>query len=99
MRLSSLFNKIVLGLIIILVPLIGHIIASVMIVRRPGSGLQKVLWILVVWLIPFFGPGLYLLVGRLFFRPLYHKQCGWMVPAVLLLVLICMPLMVALGNG
>ncbi len=88
-------RKLVLGLVIALVPLIGHIAATLLIVREPGSGLQKTLWILVVWIIPF-GPGIYLLVGRLLCGPCRQKRWGWIVPAVLLLLIVCIPLMITL---
>jgi hypothetical protein len=56
-----------LFLVIILVPLIGHIIVSVMILEDDHSLLGKVLWLLVVWLMPIpvvIGPLLYLLLGQ-----------------------------------
>jgi hypothetical protein len=97
MRLFSLFGKLVLGLVIALIPLIGHIIATWIIVREPRLRLQKILWLVVVWIIPFFGPGLYLLVGRWLCGPFRNSRWGWMVPASLLLAFVC--LLVAFGNG
>ncbi len=56
-----------LFLAIILVPLVGHILVSVMILEDDHSTLAKILWLLVVWLMPIpvvIGPLLYLLFGQ-----------------------------------
>jgi hypothetical protein len=61
------FMNSLLFLVIILVPLIGHIIVSLMILEDEHSVLGKVLWMLVVWLMPIpvvIGPLLYLLFGQ-----------------------------------
>lgn len=97
MRLSSLPGKIALVLIIALVPLIGHIAATVVIVRRPGNGLYKAFWIAVVWFLPF-GPDIYL-VGQLLRRLWHLKQWRWIILATLLLVILCLLGLFALGNG
>lgn len=51
-------------LLLVLVPVIGHIILTVMILFDDLSGGEKLLWLIVVWLIPFLGPLLYLLLGQ-----------------------------------
>jgi hypothetical protein len=61
------FLNSLLFLVIILVPLIGHIIVSVMILEDDHSFAGKLLWLLVVWLMPIpvvIGPLLYLLFGQ-----------------------------------
>lgn len=53
-----------LVLVLIFVPILGHIILTIMILGDDLSSGEKLLWILVVWLIPFLGPFLYLLLGQ-----------------------------------
>lgn len=53
-----------LVLLLIFVPLLGHIILTVMILTDDLSGGEKLLWLVVIWLIPFLGPFLYLLLGQ-----------------------------------
>jgi hypothetical protein len=58
-----------LFLIIVFLPVIGHIIETVFILEDDHSSLGKIIWLLIVWLIPFVGPFLYLLIGQ---RPVSH---------------------------
>ena len=56
-----------LFLVIIFVPLLGHIIVSVMVLEDDHSLAGKLLWLAVVWLMPIpvvIGPLLYLLFGQ-----------------------------------
>jgi phospholipase D-like protein len=53
-----------LTLILIFVPLVGHIILTLMILGDDLSASEKFLWLVVIWLIPFLGPFLYLLLGQ-----------------------------------
>ena len=46
------------------VPLVGHIFLTVMIVGDDMSNSEKLLWLLMVWLVPVAGPLLYLLLGQ-----------------------------------
>jgi hypothetical protein len=49
------------------VPIIGHIIETVMILEDDHSPAGKLLWLVVIWLLPPFvvlGPLLYLLFGQ-----------------------------------
>lgn len=57
------FNSL-LFLIIVFVPILGHIIETVMVLQDDHSELGMVGWLLVIWLIPFIGPCLYLLFGQ-----------------------------------
>ncbi len=60
------FNS-VLFLIIVFVPLIGHIIETVMLFEDDHSLAGKILWLAVIWLMPIpviVGPLLYLLFGQ-----------------------------------
>jgi hypothetical protein len=58
------FTALILALIIIFVPVIGHIVLTVMILGDDLSGGEKLLWLVVVWVFWFIGPFLYLLVGQ-----------------------------------
>jgi hypothetical protein len=48
----------------IFVPIVGHIILTLMIIQDDLSDLEKVIWLIAVWLGPVIGPLLYLLVGQ-----------------------------------
>jgi cardiolipin synthase len=60
---GCLFNSI-LFLIIIFIPLLGHIIGTIMILEDRHSPSATVLWLAVIWLLPFLGAFLYLLFGQ-----------------------------------
>lgn len=60
---GCLFNTL-LFLIIVFIPLVGHIIETVMVLQDDHSPLGMLGWLLVIWLIPFIGPLLYLLFGQ-----------------------------------
>lgn len=53
-----------LFILVLIFPLVGHIILTFMILGDTMSGSEKVLWLIVVWLIPVVGPLLYLLLGQ-----------------------------------
>lgn len=53
--------------VIIFLPLIGHIIATLMVLEDDHSLSGKILWLAVIWLMPIpvvIGPLLYLLFGQ-----------------------------------
>jgi hypothetical protein len=54
----------VLALVIIFVPIVGHIVVTVMILDDDISGFAKLAWLVIVWLFWFVGPFLYLLIGQ-----------------------------------
>jgi hypothetical protein len=54
----------ILALVIIFIPIVGHIILTVMILGDDLSGGEKILWLIVVWVFWFIGPFLYLLLGQ-----------------------------------
>ncbi len=63
---GCLFNSL-LFLIIVFIPLVGHIIETVMVLEDEHSAAGKVLWLAVIWLMPIpviVGPLLYLLFGQ-----------------------------------
>jgi hypothetical protein len=60
---GCLFNSL-LFLIIVFVPIVGHIIETFMILEDSHSTAGKLLWLAVIWFIPFLGPFLYLLFGQ-----------------------------------
>ncbi len=58
------FVNTLLFLTIVFLPVIGHIIETVFILEDDHSALGKVVWLLIIWGIPFVGPFLYLLLGQ-----------------------------------
>lgn len=46
------------------VPVVGHILLTVMIIGDNLTNTEKLLWLLLVWLVPVAGPLLYLLLGQ-----------------------------------
>jgi len=60
---GCLFNSI-LFLIIVFVPLLGHIIATIMVFEDEHSLAGTLLWLAAIWLIPFVGIFLYLVFGQ-----------------------------------
>ena len=60
---GCLFNSI-LFLVIVFVPLLGHIIATIMVFEDDHSLAGTVLWLAAIWLIPFLGSFLYLVFGQ-----------------------------------
>lgn len=57
-------GTILLMLVVVFIPIIGHIILTVIILGDDLSCGEKILWLLVVWLLPVIGPLLYLLIGQ-----------------------------------
>lgn len=54
-----------LALVLIFVPLVGHLILTVLILGDELTASEKLLWLVVIWLFfPFIGPFLYLLLGQ-----------------------------------
>jgi hypothetical protein len=60
---GCLFNSL-LFLIIVFIPGVSHVILTVMVLQDEHTGLGMVLWLLLIWLVPFFGALLYLLFGQ-----------------------------------
>ncbi|GHO87211.1 PLDc N-terminal domain-containing protein [Dictyobacter formicarum] len=54
----------ILFLIIVFLPLVGHIIETIFVLEDDHSALGKVFWLLIIWAIPFLGPFLYLVFGQ-----------------------------------
>ncbi len=57
------FNSL-LFLILVFVPILGHIMLTVMVLQDEHSAVGMFFWLLVIWLIPFIGPLCYLLFGQ-----------------------------------
>ena len=57
------FNSL-LFLIIVFVPILGHIIATVMVLEDDHSAAGTIMWLALIWLVPFLGCLLYLLFGQ-----------------------------------
>ena len=64
MRSRGCLTNTLFFLVIVFFPLVGHIIATVFILEDDHSSFGKLLWLLIVWLIPFVGLFLYLLFGQ-----------------------------------
>ena len=53
-----------LFLVIVFIPVVGHIIETVMVFEDDHSTAGTILWLVVIWTTPFVGPLLYLLFGQ-----------------------------------
>ncbi len=53
-----------LFLVIVFIPIVGHIIETVMMIDDRHSTIGTILWLLVIWSTPVIGPLLYLLFGQ-----------------------------------
>lgn len=60
---GCLFNSL-LFLVIVLIPGVGHVIETVMVIQDDHTPLGMLGWLLLIWLVPFVGPLLYLLFGQ-----------------------------------
>lgn len=61
---EHLVRNLILALVVVLVPVLGHLILTVIILRDELSVWQKLGWILVIWIVWWIGPFLYLLLGQ-----------------------------------
>ena len=76
------FFNTVLFLVIVFVPVLGHILATLMVLEDDHSLTGKILWLAIIWLMPpwvVLGPLLYLLFGQrrrrvTFAQPYYQQQ-------------------------
>lgn len=53
-----------LFLVLVFVPVVGHIILTMMVLEDDHSLAGTSLWLVMIWLLPFLGPLLYLLFGQ-----------------------------------
>ena len=58
------FATALLLLVVVLIPVVGHIILTIMILRDDLSTVEKLLWIILVWVLPIVGPLLFLIFGQ-----------------------------------
>ncbi len=63
-RNDSLILNGCLALVLIFLPIVGHLILTVLILSDDLSASEKLLWLIVVWIFWFIGPFLYLLLGQ-----------------------------------
>src|SRR5579871_3084119 len=75
---GCIFNSL-LFLIIVFVPLLGHIIATIMVFEDDHSFAGTILWLAMIWLVPFLGIFLYLVFGQrrrrvMFGQPSYQQH-------------------------
>ena len=63
-RSRELVINILIAMVCIFLPFVGHIILTFLIAGDDLSMGHKIIWLLAVWLVPFVGPFLYLLVGQ-----------------------------------
>ena len=73
---GCIFNTL-LFLVIVFVPILGHIIATVMLFEDDHSAAGIALWLALIWLVPFLGCFLYLMFGQrrrrvMFGQPSYN---------------------------
>ena len=73
---GCIFNTL-LFLVIVFVPILGHIIATIMVFEDDHSAAGIVLWLALIWLVPFLGCFLYLMFGQrrrrvMFGQPSYN---------------------------
>ena len=54
----------ILFLVIVFIPVVGHIIETVMVLEDDHSPIATILWMVVIWSTPVLGPLLYLLFGQ-----------------------------------
>ncbi len=55
---------VLLLIVLVLIPVVGHIILTIMILGDDLSTAEKLLWIILVWVLPVVGPLLYLIFGQ-----------------------------------
>jgi hypothetical protein len=48
----------------VLVPGVGHILETIMILEDDHTVLGKIFWLVIVWALPFVGAFLYLIIGQ-----------------------------------
>ncbi|MBV9228214.1 MAG: PLDc N-terminal domain-containing protein [Chloroflexi bacterium] len=60
-----------LFLVIVFLPLIGQVLVTLMVLEDEHTFLGAAIWLVVVWILPFLGPFLYLLFGQ---RPARHGR-------------------------
>ncbi len=60
----GLIITVLLSLVCIFVPFVGHIILTFMIANDYLTTSQKIIWLIAVWAVPVAGPLLYLMVGQ-----------------------------------
>jgi hypothetical protein len=61
---GSFIGTLLLLLVLVLVPILGHILLTFMILGDELSLTEKILWLVAVWVVWFVGPLLYLLIGQ-----------------------------------
>lgn len=54
----------ILFLICVFIPVVGHIIETIFVLEDDHSFAGKVIWLIVIWALPFIGPFLYLMFGQ-----------------------------------
>lgn len=73
------FFNTLLFLVIVLIPGVGHVIETVMVLQDDHTSTGMLLWLLLIWLVPFVGPLLYLLFGQRRSR-VYFAQPSYYAP-------------------
>jgi hypothetical protein len=63
-RQRNLLVTVTLILVSVLLPVVGHILLTFMIINDYMSRTEKVIWLIVVWTLWWVGPLIYLLVGQ-----------------------------------
>lgn len=53
-----------LFLVIVFLPIVGHIIETILVFEDDHTVVGTILWLVLIWGVPFIGPLLYLLFGQ-----------------------------------
>jgi hypothetical protein len=53
-----------LHLIALFIPVLGQILATIMVIRDNLSLASRALWLVIIWIFPFLGPLLYMFFAR-----------------------------------
>jgi hypothetical protein len=61
---EHIVGNLIMALIVVFVPVLGHIILTAIILRDDLKFWEKVAWIVVIWVVWWVGPFLYLLLGQ-----------------------------------
>lgn len=62
-----------LFLVLVFIPIVGHIIETVMVFEDEHSPAGTILWLVVIWSTPVIGPLIYLLFGQRYRRVMFGQ--------------------------
>lgn len=62
-----------LFLVLVFIPIVGHIIETVMVFEDEHSPAGTILWLVVIWSTPIIGPLIYVLFGQRYRRVMFGQ--------------------------